>query len=90
MKTTMEIKRTEGGWEMSCPVVNRDYHIRFEVEPRDIMRNPERWVLDEFDTSVSDNNEAHIESSNHDTAEQAMQEAFDRCEDILNQKKRHD
>ena len=72
----MEIKRTEDGWEMSCATVNRDYHLRFE--------RVVGWVLDEFDTEVSDNNAAHIESSNYDTAEQAMQEAFNRCEDILN------
>lgn len=77
----MEVKRTDDGWELSCPVVERDYHLRLEQEDG---RRAGVWVLDEFDTSVSDNNAAHIESTDHDTAEQAMQEAFDRCEDILN------
>ena len=85
MTTTMEIKRTDDGWEMSCPVVNRDYHLRFERDEAEA-KEIGVWVLDEFDTSIEDNNAAHIESTDHETAEKAMHVAFNRCEEILNAK----
>lgn len=83
MTTAMEIKRTDDGWEMSCAAANRDYHLRFE---RDEAESKEVgvWVLDEFDTSIKDIEAAFIETTDHNTAEEAMHEAFNRCEEILN------
>ena len=79
----MEIKRTEGGLELSCPVVNRDYHIRSESAGASESVGW-KWVLDEFDTSIEDNNTAHIESQDFGNLEDAINEAFDLCENILN------
>jgi hypothetical protein len=79
MTTTMEIKRTEDGWELSCPIVCRDFHIRYEFK----LRTDNHWVLDEFDTEIEDNNEAHIESTDHKDITDALHAAFEVCEEIL-------
>lgn len=84
--TTMEIQRTADGLQLTCRVVERDYHIREEVTCSTLSQR--KWVMDEFDTSAEDNNAAHIESSDHKTADEAIHEAFDRAEDILNATKR--
>lgn len=76
MTTTMEISRTEDGWKLSCPVVNRYFHLRFKSH---------YWILDEFD-SEKETDKSHIKSSNHFGFTVALKEAFDRCEDILNVK----
>lgn len=56
----MEIKRTEDGWELSCAVVNRDYHIRYEPETK----SATKWMLDEFDsTAENDNHEYPMKSA---------------------------
>lgn len=78
--TTMEIKRTEDGWELSCAVVNRDYHIRYEPETK----SDANWMLDEFDSSAENDNNAHIESSAHKDITDALHAAFERAEAILN------
>jgi hypothetical protein len=40
-------------------------------------------MMDEFDSSLPKNDEAHIESSVHQSLIKALHEAFDRCEDYL-------
>jgi hypothetical protein len=79
MTTTMEIKRTEDGWELSCPVVERDYHIRYEEGHGDY-----GWILDEFDSTAETDNHAHIEASNYKDITDAMHAAFESAEAILN------
>lgn len=81
METTMEIKKIDRGFELTCDVVDREFYARIESTSR---IGHVKWVLDEFDMSVSDNNSAYIESSDHSTLGDAIQEAFARCEDILN------
>ena len=82
MTTTMEIKRTDDGLELSCPVVSRDYHIRSESAGASESIGW-KWVLDEFDTTIEDNNAAHIESQDFGNLEDAINEAFDLCEKFL-------
>lgn len=63
----MKISKTEDGYQLVCKKSKTDFHIRREKSGRRFS-----WFVDEFDSTESDPNNGHIESSEHRTLDAAL------------------